>query len=349
VNSLSSVLMLASFDGTNWGSPIQITGNPFSSKSAPQLAITRDSFVAPDSSGNSVPHHRTIIHVVWKEQTATGNNDVLYTPVILEEGTYLGWAPVYDLTAMVGDSTPGSSFIPPTGLVQIPVLQAGRDTRTLLVGFASVELQTLSTVEVDVLPEEISLLAEDCRTHLIELGQTLYPNQLQALADKASVDLVAEGTAFHPDIIKYLASQIHDLILTNGGTDLTALTEDARTHLIELGSRLSGRGLRDSNPYDKALVESIVSVANQDSTTPANLIHFRVASSRPVPQMGSNGVQFFLSTTGDDAIVAWTDSGMVLYRQSQEMGWSVPRQIKLSSSLSLDQAYAILKQRARNR
>jgi hypothetical protein len=160
------------------------------------------------------------------------------------------------------------------------------------------------------------------------------------------------GTAFQDDIVHYLAGQIHDLILANRGTnsdDLTALSEKARANIIDLGSRLSGRGLRNPGGNDKALMESIVSVdPTADATAPSNLIHFRVASSRPAPQMGSTGTQLFLSETGDDAIVAWTGSGNILYLQSQGTGWSDQKQINLTGSLDAPQAFGILKQRARS-
>ncbi|HEV7506659.1 MAG TPA: hypothetical protein VGS07_17325 [Thermoanaerobaculia bacterium] len=352
VNPLSSVLMLASFDGVNWGQPIQITGNPFSSKTSAQLAITHDSFSVTDSSGNTATRHRTIVHIFWKEHNANGNADVLYTPVILDEGTYLGWAPVYNLNDMVGRSTLGLSFAPPDALVQLPVLQSGRDSRMLLVGFASSDTRTLSAVEIDVLPEEISLLAEGCRANIIDLGHNLYPNDLQVLADKASADLGSRGTAFHADIAQYIATQVHNLVLADRGSspaDLASLSEKIRANIIDLGSRLSGRGLRDPNTYNKALAESIVSVSPTDPAAPSHLIHFRVASNRPAPQMGSTGTQFFLSETGDDAIVAWTDSGKVVYLQSQGTGWSDQKQINLSSSVDAPHAFAILKQKARSR
>ena len=350
VNSLSSVLMLASFDGTNWGPPIQITGNPFSSKTSPQLAITRDSFQVADSDGNLATKHRTVIHLVWEEQNATGNQDVLYTPVILEEGNYLGWAPVYNLNDMVGRTPSSSGLVPSDTFVQAPALQSGRDARTLVVGFASAETRAISAVEINVLPEEISLLAEKCRAHIIDVGRTLFPNYLQNMADKAAADIIASGTAFHGDIVNFIAGQIHDLILANRGTDtgdLTSLSEDARAHIIDVGVHLSGRGLQDPNTQAKSLVESTVSV---DSTQdPSHLIHFRVASNRPAPQLGSTGTQLFLSETGDDAIVAWTDSGKVFYLQSQGTGWSNQNQISLTNSLDAPHAFDILKQRARSR
>ncbi len=352
INSLNSALMLASFDGTNWGVPIQITGNPFSSKTSPQLAITHDSFSLTDVNGNPATRHRTIIHVVWEEQNSKGGADVLYTPVILEEGAYLGWAPVYNLNDLVGRTSSGSSFTPPDSLFQSPVLQRGRDARTLVVGFASAETRAISSVEIDVLPEEISLLAEGCRANIIDVGRNLYPNYLQTLSDKAYAYIIAQGAAFNDDITHYLATQIRALVLANRGTsssDLTSLSEAARANIIDVGVRLSGRGLRDGST-DKSLLESVVSLdPTNDPTAPSHQIHFRVTSNRPTPNMGSTEAQLFLSDSGAEAIVAWTDSGKVLYLQSQGTGWSNQKQINLTGSLDAPHAFDILKQRARSR
>ena len=340
--------MLASYDGSRWGQPIQVTGNPFSSKSSPQLAITRDSFPSTEG-GTTVTRQRTIIHIVWQEQTGTGNADVLYTPAILEEGTYLGWNPVFNLTELVGRQSSGSSFAPPDSLVQAPVLQSGRDARTLVVGFASAETRTLSAIEIDVLPEELSRLAEGARANIIDVGRSLYPGNLQGLAEKARLDIVAHGTAFHEDVILYIADQVRDQILADHGTDLARLSEAARANIIDVGVRLSGRGLRDRNDTAKSRIERIDSSDPGKEPAPAHLIHFRVASSRPVPPMGTNGVRLFLSDSGEEALVAWTDAGKVLYRLSKDDGWAEQRQIKLSDSLDLEHAYGILKQRIRSR
>jgi hypothetical protein len=350
INDISSVLMLASFDGTHWGPSIQITGNPFSSKSSPQLAINRDTFLGSDGSGNTITRRRTIINVIWEEPNRAGNADVLYTPVILEEGTYLGWAPVYNLNDLVGREPSGSSFAPADSLVQSPVLQSGRDARTLVVGFASAETRALSTVEIDVLPEELSQLAEGARAHIIDVGRSLsYPSDLPALADNAKQDIIGRGAAFHADVTQYIADQVHDLILADHGNDLSALSEKARAHIIDVGARLSGRGLRDRNGDAKSTIERIENTDPASSPVPAHLLHFRVASNRPIPAMGANGVRVFLSESGEEALIAWADTGKILYRLSQDGGWSDQRQIKLSDSLDAAHAYEILKQRVRSR
>jgi hypothetical protein len=351
INYVSSVLMLASFDGAHWGPPIQITGNPFSSKSSPQLAINRDTFLVNDGSGNPVTRRRTIVHIVWEEPNPAGNGnaDILYTPVILDEGTYLGWAPVYNLSDLVGRQSSGSSFAPPDTLLQTPVLQSGRDARTLLVGFSSAETRTLSVVEIDVLPEELSQLAEGARANIIDIGRALYPSDRSSMAEKSRDFIIARGTAFHDDVIRYIADQVRDQITADRGSDLTTLAEGARANIIDIGARLSGRGLRDRNGDAKSIIERIESADPATNPAPAHLLHFRVASSRPVPAMGANGLRVFLSDTGEDALVAWTDTGRILYRLSQDAGWSEQRQIKLSDSLDAAHAYEILKQRVRSR
>ncbi|HSG39343.1 MAG TPA: hypothetical protein VLE27_06870, partial [Thermoanaerobaculia bacterium] len=89
VNALKSTLMLASFDGQRWSSqPILITGNPYSSKSSPRLAVTRDAYPATGPDGNISERTRTILHIVWAEDAEKGNYETLYSPVILEDGNY---------------------------------------------------------------------------------------------------------------------------------------------------------------------------------------------------------------------------------------------------------------------
>ncbi|MBV8200997.1 MAG: hypothetical protein JOZ15_10290, partial [Acidobacteria bacterium] len=63
--SVSSVIKLASYDGSKWSPAITIISNPYATKTPPQLAITRDTHQAADPvSGAPVTHHRTVLHIV---------------------------------------------------------------------------------------------------------------------------------------------------------------------------------------------------------------------------------------------------------------------------------------------
>lgn len=348
---LNSVLMLAGFDGTHWTKPIQLSGNPFSSKSSPQLAITRDSYPVAGEDGNPVLRRRTVLHLIWEEEGAPGNFEILYTPVILEEGNYLGVNPVYHLNDFIADGDSGSSFAPPLTLVHSPVLQNGQDARTVVVAFASSTGHWLTSLVIDVLPEELSLLADDARANIIDIGrQGPYPANRSQLAEKAKADLIASGTAFHNDVIRFMANQIHEQILADRGDDLVVLAGKARANIIDIGVRLSGRGLRDRDGAGlaKARIAEIEDPQSSPEPSPAHLIHFRVADSRPVPQVGSNGVRLFVSESGEDMLISWTEKDRVLYRMSKNDGWTDQREIRLSESVNLERAYEILTQRVRN-
>ncbi len=346
---LSSVLMLAGFDGTHWTKPIQLSGNPFSSKSSPQLAITRDSYPVADKDGAPVMRRRTVLHLIWEEEGASGNFEILYTPVILEEGIYLGWNPVYHLNDFLADGDSGSSFAPPLPLVHSPVLQNGQDARTVVVAFASTPGRWLTSLVIDVLPDELSRLSEGVRSSIIEIGrQGSFPANRQPLAEKARADVIARGTAFHTDVVQYMGDQVQGQILADKGNDLAALGEKVRSSIIEIGVRLSGRGLRDRGDTAKARVAEIEDPQTEPEASPAHLIHFRVADSRPVPQVGSNGVRLFTSESGEDMLIAWNEKDRVLYRMSKNDGWTDQREIRLSEAVNLERAYEILAQRVRN-
>lgn len=346
---LSSVLMLAGFDGSHWTQPIQLSGNPFSSKSSPQLAITRDSFPVAGEDGATVTRSRTVLHLIWEEEGAPGNFELLYTPVILEDGNYLGLNPVYHLNEFIADGASGSNFAPPLALVHAPILQNGQDARTVVVAFASSTGRWLTSVVVDVLPEELSHLADDARASIIEIGrQGSFPSNRSVLADRAKANIIDRGAAFHTDVVRYMADQIYTQILTDRSDDLIALSEKARASIIEIGVRLSGRGLRDRDDTAKARIAEIEDPQPAPPVSPTHLIHFRVADSLPVPQVGSNGVRLFVSESGEDMLISWTERDRVLYRMSRNDGWTEQREIKLSDSVNLDRAYEILTQRVRN-
>lgn len=347
---LSSVLMLVGFDGTHWTKPIQLSGNPFSSKSSPQLAITRDSVPVQDEDGATVMRRRTVLHLIWEEEGASGNFEILYTPVILEEGNYLGLNPVYHLSDFIADGDSGSSFAPPLALVHSPVLQNGQDARTVVVAFASSPGRWLTSLVIDVLPEELSLLAGDVRSNIIDIGRQggSYPSNRTAVAEKSRTAVVNNGTAFHTDVINYMADQVSAQILADKGDDLVALGEKVRSNIIDIGVRLSGRGLRDRDGVAKSRIAEIESPQPKPEASPAHLIHFRVADSLPTPQVGSNGVRLFVSENGEDMLLSWTEKDRVLYRMSKNDGWTDQREIRLSESVNLERAYEILTQRVRN-
>jgi hypothetical protein len=351
------VLRLAGFDGTTWSTPISVVGNPFAPKTSPQFAITRESFEEDaGDDGTPVVKHRNTLHLIWQEEGAiTGALETFYTPVVFVDGIYAGINPVYSLSDFLPDGAAGD--VQPA-LLRSPTIQAGQDQRTVVVAFASLAKGRLATVEIDVLPEELSQLSEKARSHIIEIGRSLYPADLPTLAEKARSHIIEIGHAFHPELASTLADQVRATILANDAGDLVRLAEKARSHIIEIGAKLSGRGLR--NPKEQAntqivQVDDPVDVSRAVAPTPkpttaaAYLIQVRVASSRPVPRVGPGSVALFVSEAGDDVLVSWAQVDKVLYRLSTDSSWTETRELRFTPSLDIDKAYDILGQRVRNR
>ncbi len=346
-------LELAGFDGIRWSKTIDVVGNPFASKTSPQFAITRDSYEEPGASADdpAVTHHQTILHLIWQEENAGGQLQTFYSPIIINDGVYIGLNPVYNLDDNLPDRSAVVSTDVPSALVRAPVVQSGRDDRTVVITHVSASTGQLVTLEVDVLPAQLSQLADGMRSHIIDLGARLFPQDLPTLAEKCRSHIIDLGRAFHPEVIQPIADQVKAQILA-GDPDagLQSMADAVRSHIIDLGAKLSRRGLRSVNP-DAAKIVEIGDTS--DSVTPgaerASLLQFRVTSTLPVPTGGTGTVRIFVSQTGENLIVSWAQADRVVYRNSQGSGWSDPKELRFSDSLNLAKAYDILDQKVRNR
>jgi hypothetical protein len=357
--NIHPVLELSGFDGSHWLRAITVTGNPFAVKTSPQFTITRDSYDQDDASGTTATRHRTILHLLWQEPGSGSQVQTFYTPIIINDGEYIGWNPLYNLddflpTLPAGLAAPADVQ---TGVSGAPLIQGGRDERTVVVAYASTARGQMAAVEIDVLPEQLMQLADKARSHIIDIGRASYPNDLPGLAEKARSHIIDIGRAFHPEIGTSIADQVKADILADTSGDLVALATKARSHIIDIGSKLSGRGLRPSSGDDPAtqIVEidsaltGAAAVAPDAAQSLYHLLQIRAVNTWPAPRVGPGTVKLFVSQSGEDLIVSWAQADRILYRNSQSGGWSDPRTLLFSDSLDLKKSYDILDQRIRNR
>jgi hypothetical protein len=362
LNRIFPVLMLGGFDGRGWIEPIQINGNPMSVKTSPQLAVTHDSYQTgqPGNTGDNeseAPQQRSVIHLLWGEENGAGSYETFYTPIILQNGTFIGKNPVYRLNDFDAAKVSALPTLDPD-LLHALRIQPGRDGQTVVAAFTAPVTQRVVSLEIDVLPAQLSLLADDARAHIIDIGRRLsYPAKLQQIADVARAHIIDIGRAFQPEIAASLADKVRELILANGGTaNLTSIADLARAHIIDIGAKLSGRGLRSLNAESTTLATAEISadpaaLPAGPSVVPSltNLIQFRLASNRPVPQVGQGAVSFLLSRSGEEVLVAWAQADRVQYITSNGADWNVMREIPLSTTISLERAFEILAQRLSSR
>lgn len=354
-SSVGSVIKLESYSANQWSPAITIIGNPSTSKSSPQLGVTRDTHQETDPvSGNPVTHNRTVLHIVWSELAANGLNQAYYAPVIFEDGAWVGVVPApthldtFDALDQSGQTAPGAGPGPfSSPLTYTPTVQPGRDTSTVVTGFASAASGMLTAVEVDVLPEELRILADTSAAAVLANGAQYFPGQLSALASQVQAVILSNGGAFQPEALQAISSAAQSQVMA-GASDLTTMANKVRGSIVDTGAKFARRGLRMfgyGGPGEIAPQVVAVLVPN----APSHYLQFRVTSSRPLPAgVGATNLQLFLSRSGVDALAAWADpnGGTVFYINTQPDGtWSNVKQLQLTSTLTLQQAYQVLEQR----
>lgn len=354
-NSGGSVIELESYTANQWSPAITIIGNPSTAKTAPQLAVTRDTHQETDPvSGNPVTHNRTVVHIVWSELAANGLNQAYYAPVIFEDGAWIGLVPTpthlntFDVLDQSGKTAPGAGPGPFTSpLTYTPAVQPGRDTSTVATGFASAASGMVTGVEVDVLPEELRILADTCAAAIVANGAQYFPGQLSALATQVQTVIQNNGGAFQPEALQAISSGAQAQVMA-GSTDLTTMANRVRGSIVDIGARFARRGLRMFGYGGPGQLPPQV-VAILVPNAPTHYLQFRVTASRPLPAgVGATNLQMFLSRSGVDALAAWADpnGGTVFYTNTQPDGtWSSVKQLQLTSTLTLQQAYQVLEQR----
>ena len=355
VGTIHPVLNLSSFKAGAWSDPIQITGNPFAQKSSPQFAITRDTYEVQDpNDGTYSTVHRTILHLIWWEEAAKGGGNVLYAPILLLDGTYVGSYQVFNLNGFLANQTLSGATGAAAELFRAARIQAGSSSRSVVVGLADTASQRLVTMEISMLPGGLVSISDDVRAHIIETGSKFLPKNLNGLANDAHDALLNTSVRLHPGVLSYLADQVRAHIIetgVNSPSQLTSLGADVRAHIIETGATMVGSRIDDFGAKaDSNTFASIIQQINVPGNTgPEHMFQVNIDSSRPVPRTGSAPNSIFVSMDGSDAIVSWDLATEVRYRESTAQGWGAIQSLTLDSTMDLDRAHAILDQHVRDR
>ncbi len=166
-NGQHSLLQLTRFDGAEWSELIEITSNVFASKGAAQLVVQREADQITDGDSETW-RSRTTLHLTWWEESA-GISRKLHALIILEDGQYIGWTPIFDLGTYV--STANAAAPPEVpGLENALRLQAGRNHRMVVSGFVHPLTHRLITLEVEALSQVIGDFAAKIRAQIVVIG-----------------------------------------------------------------------------------------------------------------------------------------------------------------------------------
>lgn len=339
-----SVLKIAGNRDGSWTEPLALSNDPTAIKLAPQLLVTHER----SRLGTEQWSERTILHVLWVEETA-GGIEVFYAPVILGGSAGPAAPTVFRLNDRAQLKAWSVSELSPA-LLRAPRLLPGRDARTVVAAFADRASGRVVAMEIDLLAEELSRAADRASAQLLAGGLAglgadgSVQRGLTVASIRAAIldnqDLVREA-------LQPLANSLGDLVLQAQVADengLTALALKARAHLIIGGARLRDRGVQSATAAES---QGFATARAADGS--ALDLRFAVTRSLPPPALGAGTVRLESARDGGRLLVSWSTAAKVSYRISDGASWSDVRSIALSPEMPLAKALVLLEELVQTR
>ena len=359
---------------SSWSETIEVSGDPIPLKGPPQIAITRETVVVDADEGEEAGETtRTAVHVMWWESESAsaeaGDVRVLYTPIILEGGAFLGWNPVIELDPadfpISEELEAGTDFS--DDLLFAASLDHGTDPRSVVIGLPSADSGKLHNLIIRLLPDSLVDLAEHARSHIVGVGLINQgdvtggiPTGLIDIAENARSHIVGVGRIpLHRGVREYVGGRVFNRIVELGST----YENDPEAFWIEVESAVwdevvvSGASLLGNQLQNEDLPCGILHLGEGGLVAPGaeasdslHQLEFCVGSEFPLPatteDIGSDH-RVVLSDDATAAVVAWEDEdGTVRYRQTEDGAWSEALTVP-DSDLTLADALKILSRKVR--
>lgn len=339
---------LASFDGADWSDVFVIDGVQPGLATAPTVVVTRDTYEIEISTEERYVTNRSILHLFWKEGNAAEIN-LLYTPLVLVEGHFLGWNPTLSLTTITADdSTPPPAALP-AALASLLHAATSNDGKKVAITFANTVEGTIESLEIGILPLEMAYLSEEIRDAILAQAGAFGDADLVSVSAHARNIIINIGHRFslHPAVIDYVANEVTEEIVATGPnyTTVEPFADAIRDYSIDLVSTLltttAGSG---------AILEIDVGGLLEPTASngqPAQILDLRSVASHPAPAIGVGPAAIFTSPTGRDVLIAWDDADgtQVFYLETTSEGWSETRGLAITETRSRDDIHALFAQR----
>lgn len=353
---------LASFYGSEWSETIEVSGNIYSEKSAPRLAVTHDRFeLAGGTAGDTST--RTVLHVVWSEETTDGER-VMYAPVVLIDGELAStWRRVHRLNDYVTDQLADDPFDAnvATTLLSAPTVDAGAESNAVVIGFADSETGALVQLELSTPATELSELAGSLADHLDSSNlcgriEDEGAGTISSVASAARAHIVLVGRRIRSRALAPIADDAQTMLLAQSTTlcaegGLQSVSSAARAHIVLVGARAQqGELLEKAATADSHVLLAAAQEVGDDYVQ--HLARLQVKSERIAPAIGDGEPTILVSPKGTGAIVVWENGNTLTYVETADAdaneAWSSSHTLQVGSSLSRSEAYTILRDRARS-
>ncbi len=350
---------LASFDGSIWSETIEVSGNIYSEKSAPRLAVTHDRFeLAGGTAGESST--RTVLHVVWSEDTTDGEK-VMYAPVVLIDGGLAStWRRVHRLNDYVSQSLVDDPFTSEvaTKLLTAPTVDAASEPNAVVIGFADSGTGALVQLELSTPATELAELADSLADHLDSSNlcsrvETEGSDAITSVASAARHHIVLVGRRIRSRVLAPIADDVRDHLIAEARSlcdegGLTSVTSNARHHIVLVGARAQEGELLEGVGSDDGHVLLAAAQEFGDGYV-QHLARLQVRSERIAPTIGEGEPTILVSPNGTGAIVVWENGNILTYVETAaDEAWSSSHSLRIGGSLSRSEAYSMLRDRARS-
>ena len=338
---IHSTVRLASFDGASWSATLQISGNPFTKKTSPRLAITRESYQRTGSDGEAITGARTMLHIVWYEDDY-GDVQVLYAPLALDNGAMPRFLPpIFELGQFIPESD-DAGVAPTASLLRSPRVVAAADQKSVLVALMDDATDQLATLRVDVLPVELSAVADELESFFGEESNPCTAD-LNVLAERARAHLVVIGTRFSAYARSYMADAVREWLLAqrngecaSGGRAL--LAERARAHLVVIGRRALREVILSAKEEESYLLTFDAVQAGLHNDVTLTVQRTMVAP----PALAPGAARIHIGGAGRSALVSWRGKSELFYQEHDGATWLPRQSLAITDTFNLEQAYELL-------
>lgn len=332
VNGVHPQLKLVPFDGESWGELREITAGVFASKGEPQLQVTHDTYHGEETV------ERTVLHVSWWEAVGRAK-EKRYAFLAMENGRFIDSFRVVDLTALPGQA------IPAPGVERVDSgirMQSGSHQDMVVMGYYDPSTNELTGLQVEVLPQALSRLADDVERVIADLPHL--DRERAAAAIHAAIE--ARADEFHPvsrqlilqDLLAYLDEVIADRV-----SDTPAYRKMG-ARVIWIGAKLGRGGLVVQGEPE------VVTVSDSRGVHGSHHLALTRIGSWSVPELPTEP-RMFLSRSGEEALLAWpgTEDGTVEYLETEAGGWGEAQVLHLPDGVGLEEAMSWLERKALDR
>jgi hypothetical protein len=321
-----------------WGQPVDLAGDPASSKRNPQLATSLVRYVRLDAEGQRVPASRVVLHLVYHQDGAAGES-LVYTAAALEGNAVVPARAAVELRAMAGSAPANGAAAGPPSLRQRPVVRRGRDSDNVGLGFVDVERGELVTLELRPIEPDLLCFADKARAVIIDYVGNEPGISRAALLDKARAVIIDYARRLmHPVIADFLSRSFLDRLAVEGEAALAADAQAAWAKTIA-----DGIGLQEGA---FAVNRHLVELARPESDGTSRTLELRWVSRRALPPLPTEGdLKLFLSPRAREASVAWNAPSAVRYRETNPLGWEPVRSIAVGPNMPREQAFKLVEER----